>query len=120
LITDDIPPKVKLLFDYTKFHIGLYATLISALIAVTKLGRETLPPQVICALKFTVICFVFAGAAGGVIASTISVDYERIKLNQDIGPFACGWCKYETWAHIEHYSFWLGIIVSVVALLQSR
>ena len=59
------PDQINLLFEYTKFHIGLYASLIAALVGLMKLGRQHVPSRLLPYLKATVICFVLAGAAGG-------------------------------------------------------
>jgi hypothetical protein len=60
---------------------------------------------------------VVAGAAGGVIASAISVDYMPLVRQEPIGPFGLNLLTSAWWAHIEHFSFWLGIAVSVLGFL---
>jgi hypothetical protein len=114
----EAPAQVKLLFEYTKFHIGLYATLIAALMGLMKVGVQKVPTTLIPYLKFTLACFVIAGAAGGVIASSISVDYTPLVRNEAIGPFGIHVLWYRWWAHIEHFAFWIGILVSVVGFLK--
>lgn len=114
----EAPAQIKLLFEYTKFHIGLYATLIAALMGLMKVGTQKVPASLIPYLKFTLGCFVIAGAAGGVIASTISVDYAQLVRNDAIGPFGIQVLGYRWWAHIEHFAFWIGILVSVVGFLR--
>jgi hypothetical protein len=114
----EAPAQIKLLFEYTKFHIGLYATLIAALMGLMKFGAQRVPTNLIPYLKFTLICFVIAGAAGGVIASTISVDYCPLVRNEPIGPFGTCLLRYRWWALIEHLAFWVGILASVVGFLK--
>jgi hypothetical protein len=113
----DAPAQIKLLFEYTKFHIGLYASLIAALVGLMKLGGQQIPDGLLRYLQVTLVCFVIAGAAGGVIASTISVDYMALVRQDAIGPFGFNVLSYTWWAHIEHFAFWLGITVSVVGFL---
>jgi hypothetical protein len=63
--------RLKLLFDYTKFHIGLYttvATIFGGLIAASDTVPFTFYPQLLFA---SVICICIAGIAGGTIASSI-------------------------------------------------
>jgi hypothetical protein len=114
--------QIKRLYDYTKFHIGLYAGLMGGLIALIKLGRtgaSFFPHQIICSLKVTLFCFTLAGACGGVIGSTISLSQDTLENDGKdgrIGPFSWKWFSAATWAHLEHWFFWIGIIVSVVAV----
>jgi hypothetical protein len=112
----ETPAQIKLLFEYTKFHIGLYASLIVALVGLMKLGKGALA-NLLPYLQATLFCFVVAGAAGGIIASSISVDYKRLVRGDKIGPFGLNVLRYPRWAHIEHFAFWLGITVSVWGFL---
>ena len=66
---------LELLFDYTKFHIGLYLTLTSSylVVATAKVDNKlvfTLCPDF---LWPAVLAFMLAGLAGGVIANIIYV-----------------------------------------------
>jgi hypothetical protein len=99
--------RLKLLFDYTKFHIGLYATLIAALVA----ARESVSPRVPEYLKWTLLLFLIAGGAGGVVASN-APDFSTYSkfLETPVGPF--GWKPMPAlcWIHLEHLTFWAGIV----------
>ena len=63
--------KVKMLLDYTKFHLGLYLTLLAVIMAL--LGSEwgpslgSLPSWV---LFGSVLAFAAAGACGGMVGAT--------------------------------------------------
>lgn len=62
---------LELLFDYTKFHIGVYLTLAPAFITIASLKRGD---SFVLELRgrlvvLAVICFFIAGIAGGVIVS---------------------------------------------------
>ncbi len=122
--------QLKLLFDYTKFHIGLYTTLVTLLIAFIKLGpgEPDLLQQISIAL--TVLLFVLAGACGGVVASNIP-HYRRFSdfMAAPIGPRwlrAERWTKKSrsamaasplagaNWVSCEHAFFWLGIASAVI------
>jgi hypothetical protein len=102
----EAPAQIKLIFEYTKFHIGLYASLIAVLMGLMKLGAQKIPPEL-----------VIAGAAGGVIASSISVDYRLVAEGKGVGPFGLTCLSSIWWAHVEHLAFWLGILISVMAFL---
>lgn len=114
-------PQLRMLFDYTVFHIGLYTTLVSALFALMTFGHaHRRVMHTVCYLKVTVACFLVAGAAGGAIASNIP-NYR------DFGEF-CGaelsvfglppLLQYSWLAHIEHGAFWVGIIIAAIGLLR--
>lgn len=116
----DAPAQIRLLFEYTKFHIGLYASLIAALMGVMKVGNQRVSSDFVPFLKATLLCFVLAGAAGGIIASTISVDYMPLVHQEAIGPFGINVLTADWWAHIEHFAFWVGILASVLGFLIAK
>jgi hypothetical protein len=118
--------KVKTLFDYTKFHIGIYLTLGTILVAVLDVGTKMSPYQ----SRFTVrkwplilaiIFILFAGFAGGVIASTLP-EYESVGLffESKVGFWVMELLDIEIlsgrdWTRIEHTAFWIGIFWGLVA-----
>jgi hypothetical protein len=53
VMDSDVPAQIKLLFEYTKFHIGLYASLIAALMGLMKLGSQRIPKEPVPYLKLT-------------------------------------------------------------------
>jgi len=112
--------QLKHLFDYTKFHIGMYTTLIAAIIGVfanddLKLAYTGLIPYI----KVAIVAFLIAGVAGGLVASSIPFfktfeSFSRAKL----GPWSFKvvpaiWCT-----HIEHTAFWIGCLVAAYGLFQ--
>jgi hypothetical protein len=106
------------LYDYTKFHIGVYTGLIAALAAV--LAKITgLPHELAVCIKITLVCFCLAGICGGIIGSTISVDKDDLLRDKPVGPWCLKIFTAKGWAHLEHGCFWLGILVSVVAILTT-
>jgi hypothetical protein len=110
--------QLKLLMDYTLFHIGLYTTLISALLALAHFSGKRTEHQLRICISLTVICFSIAGAAGGAIASNIpnystflEFDRERLKV------FGFYTMPYRYWGHVEHAAFWFGFIITVGGFL---
>lgn len=126
--------QLKLLFDYTKFHIGLYTTLVTLLIALISLGSEELFFLQRISLAATTVCFVLAGGCGGILASNIPY-YATLGAFRDasFGPRWL-WKKHgraatadtgnrgyamfprlygPTWATLEHLFFWLGIVIAL-------
>ena len=114
---------LELLFDYTKFHIGLYLTLTASYIAATSsafLGLN-IDKRLVCA---AVICFMTAGLAGGVIASSITQTQARCSeefLSERIGPWEMKWLHFRAriWTWIEHTAFWVGLVLAALSILRS-
>jgi hypothetical protein len=112
--------KVKTLFDYTKFHIGIYITLGGTLVAAigTKVINFWVP-----ILWGSIIALAVAGFAGGVIASSLPWcnslrEFEKTKT----GPW--GWEKTLayglTWTRIEHTAFWVAIGAALISLAVGK
>jgi hypothetical protein len=111
--------QLKNLFDYTKFHIGMYTTLTSALLAVLRFNQSSAQWLRIC-IVISLFCFLVAGACGGAIASNIPnfktfADFEKDGLE----VFGIRSLKYRNWAHFEHGFFWIGIVIAVVSIAIS-
>jgi hypothetical protein len=64
--------QLKIIFDYTKFHIGMYTTLIAGIIGV--FSNDSFKDHYTGMLPYiraSIVLFVVAGMAGGLIASSI-------------------------------------------------
>ena len=111
--------QVKLLFDYTKFHIGLYTGVITVLVAGLNLRSTLRWPVEPTWLGISIIFIAVAGLAGGVIASSLP-HFSTIGAfwDAEIGPFRSRLFRGETWTYIEHTAFWIGVISGLVALLR--
>jgi membrane protein implicated in regulation of membrane protease activity len=113
------------LFDYTKFHIGLYLTLTTAYVAVASIKKDdgkallfSIEPTL---FWLAVFCFILAGVAGGVIASSITQTRARSTdafLSEAIGPWALKVLSARSCTWIEHTSFWLGLICALLSVRQ--
>ena len=112
--------QLKQLMDYTKFHIGMYTTLCTALIAI--LGLEIVRPAASDLRPYlfaTLVCFAVAGMFGGLVGSGLPYfktfeEFSKAKL----GPWKLElipalWCT-----HLEHTAFWLRIIAAFVGLVR--
>lgn len=123
-------PQLKLLFDYTLWHIGLYVTLTTGILAVlykTSSKRDLL-------FLVPIIFFVGAGMCGGIIGSNIPsyATYSArhltiIGMSKDHKgpvetPFLEGQYKvffsnpktYKEWIQLEHELFWAGVLLMVL------
>lgn len=117
---------LELLFDYTKFHIGLYLTLTASYIAVNSVKSGANPVVNIDHTLFwpAVVCFMAAGLAGGVIASSITQTDARSSiefLEKEIGPWEVKWLRLTAriWTWIEHTTFWVGLVLATLSVHTS-
>jgi hypothetical protein len=118
----NVDDQLKQLFDYTKFHIGMYTTLVVGIIGVfaTDSLKRDAYSKMIPFLEASVILFLIAGMFGGLVASSIPFfktfdAFSQARLapwstSQDKGipSIIC--------THFEHLAFWLGCVVAVVGL----
>jgi uncharacterized membrane protein len=109
-----VTEQMKLLMDYTIFHIGLYTTLSTALIALLGLfpNRANVMKW---QLVFTLICLVLAGIFGGLVASHIPhfKDFDDFYNRLWIGPWGFQWIPAWLAMSLEHIFFWLGVVFAL-------
>ena len=110
--------------DYMKFHIGLYATLCTLLIAILGLDPwkeySTLMSHY---LLVTLVCFIIAGASGGLIGSSLPnytawTDFQSARLGPWFLPeklrMPAAWV-----ASAEHSAFWVGIVIALYGVIKT-
>jgi hypothetical protein len=110
--------RVKLLYDYTKFHIGVYLTLASALTAVFASPASSAwlvnRSLVATGLGFIVV----AGIAGGVVASSLPYFAASTDIYEEkTGPLSSAWLSIRWWTYIEHMAFWVALGIVLMAFL---
>ena len=118
---------IKQIYDYTKFHIGLYFTFLAGLIAFVNFGRgEHFAEQHRAVLLEIIFTLLIGGVAGGLVASRIV--YGPWQKDSFVIENSRFWKKrpsqkpyskfYWSWADvslvIEHYSFWLALFIAIV------
>ena len=122
---------LELLFDYTKFHIGLYLTLASVYITIATLRVKDMPlvPLNSYWMWMAIVAFMIAGLAGGIIASSISqwfgdkVNSADSFLKEPTGPSGIGRLLQFTgkkWTQIEHWAFWMGLVFAVLSFAFAK
>jgi len=120
--------QLKLLYDYTKFHIGLYGTLIAGFIGILTFGGKDFSPTSINALKVVIFLLLIAAMSGGVVASSVVDVYQNYGMwktetsletfwTTEIGPFKLKWMKAKFWWLIEHTAFWIAVLIVVGGFL---
>ncbi|WP_224366075.1 hypothetical protein [Hyalangium versicolor] len=103
--------KLKLLFDYTKFHVGIYLTVVGVLTGIVATSAKDFSFHFNRAWLISAIVFiVIAGIAGGVLLSSMCHE-RRLDLfwNKKLGPFGLRCWPAKWWASIEHTAFWVAI-----------
>jgi uncharacterized protein (TIGR02246 family) len=114
--------KLKNLGDYTKFHLGLYITLLAAIIAF--LTSELGPPigsPVSLPFLATVFLLALAGAFGGMVGSHIPnhhslTVFEETRLSKCLLGVDIG-AEGRTWITLEHTAFWIGMLAMLAGLI---
>jgi hypothetical protein len=125
--------RVKMLFDYTKFHIGLYTSVNAVVIAA--MHQSYIHHGVPQILAITAVIFVaFSGLCGGVVASSLphllgtSEDLSPAAdtlYDRHIGPLCFDKegsrfsARVRTWTYLEHSAFWIGVVLVLIAALMS-
>jgi len=113
------------LFDYTKFHIGLYSTLITGLFAIIAFAMHDPNGKILVYLlpyaRYTAGFILIAGAAGGVIASNIP-NYKTFESYSSarLPIFGIPSFTYAVFAHVEHLAFWTAVGIASYACLSMR
>jgi hypothetical protein len=105
--------QLKLLMDYTTFHIGFYLTFATIGVALIKLNITRFG-----VLWPSFLGLLFAGIAGGVIGSSIPLyqTFDRFTAD-DLGFLTMKIAKFETWALIEHAGFWFAILWGIMVIV---
>ncbi|HMG46042.1 MAG TPA: hypothetical protein VK614_01085 [Allosphingosinicella sp.] len=115
-------PRLERLYDYTKFHIGVYLLAAGAMgtIAGSRELRAFLGGLIHDPiwLAFPIAAMGVAGFAGGLIASTCAtaatLDDVWVKR---IGPWSFPVMSGRLWARVEHAAFWLSLASFAAAVL---
>jgi hypothetical protein len=113
--------RLKLLFDYTKFHIGVYLTLGGTLVGIlnSRVGASVRPGLIWASLG----CIAVAGAAGGVIASNIPSFKDATESGFEQAPIGLwGWQTLTGahWMTVEHLAFWSALLLIALAFAWKR
>src|SRR5262245_30216903 len=115
--------KLKLLFDYTKFHIGLYttiATIFGGLIAASAKDQNSVPFRFnLRWLLVAVLLLCVAGMTGGILTSSMCHEKSLKDFwNKKIGPLWFSVLKAEHWTYVEHIAFWLAMAFALWSVLS--
>jgi sulfite exporter TauE/SafE len=108
--------QLKLLLEYTKFHIGLYSTIAGVLVAALATKHAESWKVRRWAVAAAVAAIVVAGLAGGVVAASIvSMTDVADFWNKPIGPYASELLTVRGWTYVEHSAFWIAVLFVLAA-----
>ena len=108
--------QLKLLMNYTIFHLGVYTTLGAALVALIGSGHAA---NMQIELLITLACLVLAGICGGLVAASIPYSLSLTDFNKSrIGFWGFAFMPAWLCMNLEHIFFWLGVISTLSGLLR--
>lgn len=112
--------QLKCIYDYTKFHIGLYATLVAGLIGLMNFGPlvvfhlPTIRP-----LQILIGGFLLAGAFGAIVLVSLTDPtgengfWDETKERLVTTPTWFLQKPLHFWLSCEHFCFWVAIVVAL-------
>jgi hypothetical protein len=118
--------RLELLMSYTVFHIGLYISLVAALIATEK-GYQLFAPL---SIRMAVVLLLAAGACGGTIAVNVAeFDVRENRISEffaESGYSLRVWdapnllLNYRCLARVEHFFFWFAMVILLWSFLTTK
>ena len=112
------------LFDYTKWHIGIYLAagggLVALLGSADKVGFLKSLVGSPKAMFFSLIAMLVAGISGGVVASgaTQCSTFQAL-WDKPQGPFKLSFMLGRSWAWLEHTAFWTSLALFAFSILSA-
>jgi hypothetical protein len=116
------------LYDYTKFHIGIYLSAAGALAALISAAAEGIDKNAYfaklvgspSALIASFALMVLAGIAGAVVATSSieSTTYQGF-LSEKQGAYGINLISGKVWVRLEHAFFWLSLVFLGICLFSA-
>lgn len=119
---DSEDPRLERLYDYTKFHIGIYIVAATTMITVAGTTDTSSFLSALVQHRWLLLAAIgamlIAGGAGGVLISSCATA-ARLKdvWDEKIGPWGKQWIPGYWWARIEHFAFWSSVLLFAAAVL---
>lgn len=95
---------------YTAFHLGAYISIAVGILASSSFNIEA------PVLRVSLLLLVVSGLAEGQIAfNSLEHNTWHSFQNAKFGPFNLPFMsfRFERWANIEHYTFWIALLLPV-------
>ena len=114
--------RLKMLMDYTKFHIGFYAVIITTLLALSQIGEAKVIPEFYRSpILISLVLVLVAGVCGGIIAGNLP---EQTSFDQfwdgKTGIWGIEFIPTKVVARAEHIFFWLAVFNAVAAVYWGK
>lgn len=112
--------QIKMFYDLTKFHVGIYMSAIGLICGVFGSENRLLaysPKYLFVALLFLLL----AGYAGAILLKSVcSARCLSDFWDKRIGP--CEWELWpaKRWAYLERTCFWFGMLFTLLAFVSSK
>jgi hypothetical protein len=119
--------RLERLYDYTKFHIGIYLSAAGALVAlIAASAKEGSWPFIATLIGWrtplivSFACVVVAGACGAIVATSAieSLTFEKFK-DEKQGAFGIGLMGGLWWVRFEHLFFWASLTFLCMAIFSA-
>ena len=112
---------VERLFDYTKFHITVYTTLATLLVAAASdYMNSTFVPSLVY-IRAAVVAILGAGLAAGVVAASMPEGAGKVKVwDWRTGPYNWHVMSIRSWTFVEHTSFWVAAVLALLAFATGK
>jgi hypothetical protein len=132
VMADTSLERLKLLYDYEKFHIGLYGAMITGFIAILSVWGKEFHWSLKLVLALAIVSLLVAAICGAVLASSVIDIYDTHKhwgiggnseadltsfWTTKLGPYNVKLWKAHEWWRVGHTAFWLAVILVVGAFL---
>jgi hypothetical protein len=120
--------RLERLYDYTKFHIGIYLSAAGGLAALISTAAESSEKKTYIdsligihwALAFSFAFMTLAGIAGAVVATaTINSETYNDFLTEKHGAYGLKLFSGRRWVGIEHSCFWLSLVFLGVGIFSA-
>lgn len=112
--------KIRMLLDYTIFHIGVYislGTILTTLCSANAIHLSFSKKLLVPAIGLIGL----AGLAGGVVASSLpEADTLSGFLKSPAGFWDLNILTGRIWTRVEHSSFWFGLFLGAWSFLSGR
>ena len=119
--------KIKMIYDYAKFHLGLYTGVVAVSIGIGEIGGAEFIANIFLLKLLAILgvaCVVLAGVCGAMVAVN-TPEYLDLKFDDFKRRRLTAWIismRVEQWLFWEHRFFWVGLFfilaVSLFAVFE--
>lgn len=122
--------RLERLYDYTKFHIGIYLSsaggLTTAIATLASDEKKIAFIRILVGsplfLGFALFFMIAAGACAGIVATSVteSKNFEMFWDNPQGPAWLKNGPKGSWWVGAEHFCFWLSLLCLIITILSKK